>query len=65
MSSKREHAVKDIIEILTDMSPPRPVFVSREPFDLDVVSLKLILEVLSDQTDAKVSFKVLTKNAII
>jgi hypothetical protein len=39
MSSNREHAVKDIIEILTDMSPPRPVFVSREPFDLDKLAL--------------------------
>jgi len=37
--SNRESAVKNIIDVLTDMSPPRPVFVSREPFDLDKLAL--------------------------
>jgi hypothetical protein len=37
--SNRETAVKNIIEVLKDMSPPRPVFVSREPFDLDKLAL--------------------------
>jgi len=37
--SNRELAVTNIIEVLKDMTPPRPVFVSREPFDLDKLAL--------------------------
>lgn len=37
--SNRESAVKNIIDVLTDMSPPRPTFVSREPFDVDKLAL--------------------------
>ena len=37
--SNRESAVKNIIEVLEDMTPPRPVFVSREPFDLDKLAM--------------------------
>lgn len=37
--SNREAAVKNIIEVLKDMTPPRPVFVSREPFDVDKLAI--------------------------
>lgn len=37
--SHRESIVKNIIEVLEDMSPPRPVFVSREPVALDKLSI--------------------------
>jgi hypothetical protein len=37
--SNRESAVKNIIEVLEDMNPPRPTFVSREPFDLDKLAI--------------------------
>lgn len=37
--SNRETAVKNIIEVLTDMSPPKPVFVTREPFDVDKLAM--------------------------
>ena len=30
---------KNIIEVLKDMTPPRPVFVSREPFDVDKLAM--------------------------
>jgi hypothetical protein len=37
--SHRESIVKNIITVLEDMSPPRPVFVSREPVALDKLSI--------------------------
>jgi hypothetical protein len=37
--SNRESAVKNIIAVLEDMNPPRPVFVSREPFELDKLAM--------------------------
>ena len=37
--SNRESAVKNIVEILTDMADPRPVFVTREPFDVDKLAM--------------------------
>jgi len=37
--SNRETVVKNIIEVLEDMTPPRPTFVSREPFDLDKLAI--------------------------
>lgn len=37
--SNRESAVKNIIEVLEDMTPPRPVFVSREPFEVDKLAI--------------------------
>lgn len=37
--SNRETITKDIIEVLKDMNPPRPTFVSREPFDVDKLAM--------------------------
>jgi hypothetical protein len=37
--SNRELAIKNIFQVLEDMSPPRPVFVSREPFDLEKLAI--------------------------
>lgn len=37
--SHREAIVKNIITVLEDMTPPRPVFVSREPVALDKLSI--------------------------
>ena len=37
--SNRELAVKNIIDVLGDMDPPRPAFVTREPFDLDKLAI--------------------------
>ena len=37
--SNRESAVKNIIDVLTDMTPPKPVFVSREPFDIEKLAI--------------------------
>lgn len=37
--SNRESVVKNIIDVITDMSPPRPVFVTREPFDVDKLAI--------------------------
>jgi len=37
--SNRESAVKNIIEVLKDINPPRPVFVTREPFDVDKLAM--------------------------
>lgn len=37
--SHREDIVKNIVTVLEDMSPPRPVFVSREPITLDKLSI--------------------------
>ena len=37
--SYREDIVKNIITVLEDMSPPRPVFVSREPVTLDKLAI--------------------------
>ena len=39
MSSHREVITQDIIEVLTDMSAPRPVLITREPFDVDKLAL--------------------------
>ena len=38
--STREQAITNIIDILKDMAPPRPSFVTREPFDLEKLSLR-------------------------
>jgi hypothetical protein len=37
--SNRESIAQNIIEVLGDMSPPRPAFISREPFDVDKLAL--------------------------
>jgi len=37
--SYRESAVKNIIAVLKDMNPPRPVFTTREPFDVDKLAM--------------------------
>ena len=37
--SNRESAVKNIIDVLEDMNPPRPSFITREPFDLDKLAM--------------------------
>lgn len=37
--SNRESVVTNIIEVLKDMTPPRPVFVSREPFDVNKLAI--------------------------
>lgn len=37
--SHRETIVKNIVTVLEDMTPPRPVFVSREPVSLDKLSI--------------------------
>jgi len=37
--SNREDIIKNIIEVLEDMTPPRPVFVSREPFDVNKLAI--------------------------
>lgn len=38
--STRETITKHIIDVLGDMAPPRPGFVTREPFDLEKVSMR-------------------------
>ena len=38
--STREEAIKNIIDILGDMAPPRPAFITREPFDLEKLSMR-------------------------
>ena len=38
--STRETAITNIIEVLEDMTPPKPAFVTREPFDLEKLSLR-------------------------
>jgi hypothetical protein len=37
--SNRETVTTNIIEVLKDMNPPRPTFVSREPFDVDKLAM--------------------------
>ena len=37
--SNREEIIKNIIEVLTDMTPPRPIFVTREPFDVEKLAI--------------------------
>ena len=37
--SNRESVTKNIIDVLKDVSPPRPVFVTREPFDVDKLAM--------------------------
>lgn len=37
--SNREDIANNIIEVLGDMSPPRPVFVSREPFEVEKLAI--------------------------
>ena len=37
--SLRESIAKNIVEVLGDMDPPRPVFVTREPFDVEKLAL--------------------------
>ena len=37
--SLRESIAKNIEEVLSDMSPPRPVLVTREPFDVQKLAL--------------------------
>lgn len=37
--SNRETITKHIVDVLEDMVPPRPAFVSREPFDLDKLAI--------------------------
>ena len=37
--SIREQIAKNITEVLGDMDPPRPVFVTREPFDITKLAL--------------------------
>ena len=37
--SNRETITTNIIEVIKDMTPPRPVFVTREPFDVDKLAI--------------------------
>lgn len=37
--SNREDIITNVIEVLEDMAPPRPVFVSREPFDVEKLAI--------------------------
>ncbi len=37
--SNREDITNNIVEVLTDMTPPRPVFVTREPFDVEKLAI--------------------------
>lgn len=37
--SNREDIIKNIIEVLEDMDPPRPSFITREPFDLEKLAI--------------------------
>lgn len=37
--STRELIAQNIIEVLSDMEPPRPVLVTREPFDIDKLAI--------------------------
>lgn len=37
--SNREDIINNIIEVLGDMTPPRPVFVSREPFEVEKLAI--------------------------
>lgn len=44
--STRETITKHITDILGDMSPPRPSFITREPFDLEKISFRQFPAVL-------------------
>ena len=37
--STRELIAQNIIEVLSDMEPPRPVLITREPFDIDKLAI--------------------------
>lgn len=37
--SNREDVVRNIIEVLEDMSPPKPRFITREPFDVEKLAI--------------------------
>lgn len=37
--SNRENIAKNIVSVLTDMSPPRPNLVTREPFDVEKLAI--------------------------
>jgi hypothetical protein len=37
--SNRESIAQNIVEVLGDMAPPRPSFVTREPFDVDKLAI--------------------------
>jgi len=37
--SNREDVIRDIIDVLGDMSPPKPTFITREPFDLEKLAI--------------------------
>tara|TARA_R110000822_G_scaffold190302_3_gene329084 strand:+ start:1396 stop:1842 length:447 start_codon:yes stop_codon:yes gene_type:complete len=39
MSSIREDIVKDIIKVLKEIDPPRPVLVTREPFNVEELAI--------------------------
>jgi hypothetical protein len=38
--SVREDVITNVIDLLGDMTPPKPAFVTREPFDLEKLSLR-------------------------
>ena len=37
--STRELITQNILEVLSDMSPPRPAFITREPFELEKLAI--------------------------
>ena len=37
--SNREDIAKNIVEVLEDMTPPRPAFITREPFDVEKLAI--------------------------
>ena len=56
--SNREDIISNIITVLSDMNPPRPVFITREPFDVNklaITQFPALLITTGNETRADIS----------